>query len=415
MLNYNILKFKNLIFCISVLIFTFLILNLSLAATPEELRNAIEQKSRELQEINNKIKENQKTLEQIQNQNKTLTYEIKNLDYNINQINLGIRYSEVNIEKLNLEINSLQYDINEAETDINSKKEAIIKIIQEFQKKDNETPLLIFLKNKSLSDSVFEAQNLTDLNTNLKLEIENLKQAKEKMTNKLDQSTNKKQLLEIENNNLKNKKLILSDIKKEKNIILAQTKNQEKIYQNIISDLQKKQIEIAQEIDKLEESLRLSFNPDVLPIKRSGILSYPLNEVTITQEYGYTNSAKILYKTKFHNGVDFEAPIGTPVFAADDGEVIAVGNNGRLQYGKFVLIKHNNNLATLYAHLSKQVVQKGEIVKRGEVVGYSGNTGYSTGPHLHFGVYWLPTVTLKPFPGAGLVPVGVTVNPLDYL
>jgi len=411
----NISKFKNLIFYINVLIFTSLILNLSLAATPEELRNAIEQKSRELQEISNKIKENQKNLEQIQNQSKTLTHEIKNLDDNINQINLGIRYSEVNIEKLNLEINSLQYDINEAETDINSKREAIIKIIQEFQKKDNETPLLIFLKNKSLSDSVFEAQNLTDLNTNLKLEIENIKQAKEKMTNSLNQSTNKKQLLEIENNNLKNKKLILNDIKKEKNIILTQTKNQEKIYQNIINDLQKKQIEIAQEIDKLEESLRLSFNPDVLPTKRAGILSYPLNDVSITQEYGYTNSARMLYRTKFHNGVDFEASIGTPVLAADDGEVIAVGNNGRLQYGKFVLIKHNNNLATLYAHLSKQVVQKGEIVKRGEVLGYSGNTGYSTGPHLHFGVYWLPTVTLKSFPGAGLVPVGVTVNPLDYL
>ena len=101
--------------------------------------------------------------------------------------------------------------------------------------------------------------------------------------------------------------------------------------------------------------------------------------------------------------------------AADDGEVIVVGNNGRVQYGKFILIKHNNNLATLYAHLSRQIVQKGNMIKRGQVIGYSGNTGYSYGPHVHFTVYWEPSVSLKSFSGAGLVPVGVTINPADYL
>jgi len=407
--------FKKFLLFGFLIFFSFLFFPLLFAATPEELRNAIEQKTRELQEINNKIKENQKNLEQVQAQGRTLDREIKNLNSNINQINLSIRYSEITIDKLNLEINSLQYEIAEAEKDIDSKKEAIAKILQEFQEKDNETLLLIFLKNKSLADSVFEVQNLTDLNTGLKAEIENLIKAKNEMANKLDQSTNKKQLVEIENSNLKNRKAILSDLQKEKKNILDQTKSQEKIYQKIISDLEKKQIEIAQEIDRLEESLRINFNPDVLPAKRSGVLAYPIIDHYITQEYGYTASAKWLYKNQFHNGIDFQASIGTPILAADDGEVIAVGDNGRVQYGKYILIKHNNNLATLYAHLSKTIVQKGKLVKRGEVIGYSGNTGYSTGPHLHFGVYWSPSINLKYFPGAGLVPVGVTVNPLDYL
>ena len=57
------------------------------------------------------------------------------------------------------------------------------------------------------------------------------------------------------------------------------------------------------------------------------------------------------------------------------------------QYGKFVLVKHANGLSTIYAHLSSVNVSKGSTVTTGEVIGYSGNTGYSTGPHLHFGVY----------------------------
>jgi murein DD-endopeptidase MepM/ murein hydrolase activator NlpD len=113
--------------------------------------------------------------------------------------------------------------------------------------------------------------------------------------------------------------------------------------------------------------------------------------------------------------MDFRASIGTPIYAAGDGQVFAVGNNGNVQYGKYVVIKHENNLATLYGHLSRQVVSAGKSVKKGDIIGYSGSTGYSTGPHLHFGVYWAPSIELKTISGAGLVPVGVTVNPEDYL
>ena len=108
-------------------------------------------------------------------------------------------------------------------------------------------------------------------------------------------------------------------------------------------------------------------------------------------------------------------PIGTPVFASADGRVTEVGNNGRLQYGRYVLIEHDNNLTTLYAHLSRSATAKGAIIKRGEIIGYSGATGYAFGPHVHLTVYWAPSVLLKTFPGAGVVPVGVTIDPNNYL
>ena len=406
---------KILTFLIVILIFTFSFLHLTVAAVPQELRDSISQKSRELQEITDKLKENEKYLEEIQGQGKTLKQEVDKIDRSIKQADLGIRSSEVVVGKLGLEIDSLKYDITDAGQSIVSKKEAVAKILQEFQQKDNESLLIVLLKNKSLAESVFEAQNLSDLSNGLSAEVIDLVNTKTVLADKLKETADKKVMTEIERENLKNKKIIFGDLKEDKQTILKQTKNQEQVYQRIVSDLEKKQAEIAAEIDKLEEELRIAFDPSILPSKRPKVLSYPVLDIFVTQEYGTTAFAQRAYKTKFHNGIDFKTPIGTPIYAAEDGEIFAVGNNGRVQYGKFMVIKHKNNLATLYAHLSRQIIKVGSSVKKGDIIGYSGNTGYSTGPHLHFTVYWAPSVILKSFPGAGLVPVGVTINPTDYL
>lgn len=88
-----------------------------------------------------------------------------------------------------------------------------------------------------------------------------------------------------------------------------------------------------------------------------------------------------------YNGIDFGAPIGTPVYAAADGIVIIArygGWNGG--YGNYIVVTHPNGTQTLYAHLSMLTVSQGEAVKRGEVIGAVGSTGKSTGSHLHFEV-----------------------------
>jgi len=90
---------------------------------------------------------------------------------------------------------------------------------------------------------------------------------------------------------------------------------------------------------------------------------------------------RVRYKGR-HRGVDLNAPIGTAVFAALDGQVVLSGKHK--QYGNYVVIEHGNGVATLYAHHRLNLVQVGEIVRRGQKIAEVGRTGNSTGPHLHF-------------------------------
>ncbi len=83
-----------------------------------------------------------------------------------------------------------------------------------------------------------------------------------------------------------------------------------------------------------------------------------------------------------HKGVDLSAPMGTDIFAAMDGQVVASGR--QKQYGNFVAVDHGNGVVTLYAHCNRNFVEAGEIVRRGQKIAEVGRTGNATGPHLHF-------------------------------
>jgi len=89
---------------------------------------------------------------------------------------------------------------------------------------------------------------------------------------------------------------------------------------------------------------------------------------------------------KFHKGIDFTAPVGTPVYATGDGVVEVAGETGD-GYGIHVVINHGYGYETLYGHMVRVRVSKGEQVKRGEVIGWVGSTGKSTGPHCHYEVH----------------------------
>ncbi len=135
-----------------------------------------------------------------------------------------------------------------------------------------------------------------------------------------------------------------------------------------------------EEIDDLinnKEKL-LSHTPAIQPVSNKD-----LNRIAS----GYGSRIDPVYKTvKFHYGLDFAAPQGTPIYATADGNVITAGNTGN-GYGNYVVINHGYGYETLYGHMVRVKARNGQTVKRGEVIGWVGSTGKSTGPHCHYEVH----------------------------
>ena len=115
-----------------------------------------------------------------------------------------------------------------------------------------------------------------------------------------------------------------------------------------------------------------------------GTFHFPLESYTrVSDDYGY-RIHPILNVKQFHNGVDFAAPKGTPIYAAYDGMVVAATYSATM--GNYVMIDHGDNLYTIYMHASKLYVSEDDVVKKGQKIAGVGTTGRSTGNHLHFSI-----------------------------
>ncbi len=389
------------------------------AKEAQELKESLSQKSQELDNVNSQIKAVQKQLEATENEKSSLQKELTQINYSVKQLDLGIKSSEILINKYGLESEQIQNNISEAEIKIDEKKQVIADALRKLQQEPGiNSPLEIFLRNKDLSESVFQMQGLADLQQGLYNDVADLNVLKGELANDLEALTNKKVAKEIESGNLKNKKVIVEETKKSKQDFLSQTQNKEKNYQIYLVNLQKKQAAIASEIEKIDEELRLKINPGLLPTRAPGVLGMPVTG-TLSQGYGATAFAQGGYRGKWHNGLDFAAPMGTPVFAAEKGKIVATGDQDKYcyrgAYGKFAVVEHDNNLTTLYAHFSLIATKQGAQVNRGDLIGYVGRTGYATGPHLHFTVFASQTFRMGPSKTCGPMPFGGDVNPNNYL
>jgi murein DD-endopeptidase MepM/ murein hydrolase activator NlpD len=127
-------------------------------------------------------------------------------------------------------------------------------------------------------------------------------------------------------------------------------------------------------------------------------IAYLLNDTYVIEDYRSLGKGRFLWPVphfyrvsshfgprgrKHHDGIDIPAPRGTPIIAVDQG-VVVYSDNGIRGYGNMILLAHGEDVFTVYAHNRKNLVSKGDKVVKGQVIGHVGNTGRSTGPHLHF-------------------------------
>ena len=301
------------------------------------------------------------------------------------------------------------------------RQKAIKGILISLNQSEENTAFEVFLKFGTISDFFTELENIEVLNGKIRENFGQLQDLKAELGTKKNSAEFASKDLKTLKSELVDQKLIQEQGKTEKNSVLKLTKNKESLYQKLLRETETKRAEIAAEIRAIESELTKLIDLSSLPPFGRGVLLKPIDGGTLTQLFGKTEFAAVtdVYGNGVHNGVDFKASVGASIFAADKGVVKAVGNSDLVcnkgSYGKWILIDHPNKLATLYAHLSLIKVTQGQNVNRGDIIGLSGNTGYTTGPHLHFTVYDSRTVELRKSRVCGILPYGGYLDPMLYI
>lgn len=399
-----------------------------LAATVSEIQKDIQEKNSQLNKLNEEIRQLDSQIQTVAKQGQSLQGAIQTLDISGKKLNKEISLTSEKIEKTKLQIDKLGIEIEDREGEISRGKLAIKNTLRKIHQTEDTPIVETLLSYDSMSDFWSNLETMGQFQSEVQQKIKTLEELKKDLQTKKIQSEGEKTNLVSLNGELGDKKKIVEANIQEKSTLLKQTRNQEAAYKIQLTEKQRLADSFLAELNSLEAELRLIIDPGSYPKAGKGILKWPLESVYITQYFGNTAFAKSgAYNGKGHNGVDFKASPGTKVLASLSGTVKGTGNTDLVQgcysYGQWILIEHPNGLSTLYAHLSLIKVKAGDTVSTGDIIGYSGNTGYSTGPHLHFGVYASQGVKIFKYENSincknAVIPIAdikAYLNPIEYL
>jgi murein DD-endopeptidase MepM/ murein hydrolase activator NlpD len=420
-----------------------------LAEAVDDIKVQIESHNEKIQAIEREIATYQKQLNVLGAQGQTLQTAIKSIDVTRQQTSSQINATQNRISASNLKLNELAYEIADKEDIIRLDREVLARSFRNLQAATDSSLIEQLLATDSLTDAWIMVDTNADLSRALQEHTKSLGAAKVELTVQHTSVAATKARLSELNEDLKQQKKSLDLAKAEKDNLLKQTKSQETTYQSLIAKKRAEQKVFEAALNSLENSLA-SVGSAGIPSVGKGILAWPFkpafmatcpgkagalgNNFCITQYFGNTAFATAnaqIYNGSGHNAIDIGVPTGTPVTSALSGTVMATGNTdaipGCYSYGKWVVVKHANGLATLYAHLSSIGVASGQVLTTGEVIGNSGMTGYATGPHLHFSVFaaaGVKIMTLREYRGATtpcanasmpVAPKDAYLNPMSYL
>lgn len=396
-----------------------------------ELQSQIKSKNDRLAEIEEEIAEYEAALTEVGAEKDTLQRAINQLELERKKVSADIAYTENRIESTDLTIEKLIIEIANTEDDIELNENAIREIIRNMHTSDQESLVEILLRQENISEFWDAFESLETVKNSIAEKVDELTALKMTLEKKRDENTERKNELVSLKRQFDDQHNILESNKEEKAELLSETENEEANYQTLLNQKQEARERLLAEVREIESQLQFILDPNSIPQAGTPVFKWPIESPVITQYFGYTKFALSgAYNGNAHNGVDFGAPVGTKIYAPLSGTVRQTGNTdvvpGCYSWGKWVLIDHPNGLSTMFAHLSQQAVSPGQKVKTGDIVGYVGNTGYSTGPHLHYTLYVTEGVQVKRFNefksvtgcGSALSPfaaVEAYLDPLDYL
>ena len=400
----------------------------------EKLRDQIEDRGSRLAEIEVEIAKFESDLKVVGAERKTLQSAINQLELERGKVNAEISKTENLITSTDLEINKLVLEISRTEKEIAKAQEAIGAIIRAEYIAAENTLIELLLRHEKLSEFWNTLEAHENIRATVQVKAADLSTFKGLLREQRTENEKRRSNLTGLKDQYSEQNEVLVNNKEEQAELLEVTKNEEQSYQQLLASRKSAQEQILKELRDFESKLQFFLDPTTVPSPGTPVFRWPLANVVITQLFGGTEFAArnaALYGGRaYHPGVDMGAPRGTPILAPLTGTVRATGNTdavpGCFSWGKWTLIDHANGLSTLYAHQDVLGVTAGQKVNTGDVIGYVGNTGFSTGPHLHFTVYAKDGVNVRRFNeiktvtscGPATTPVAATdayIDPMLYL
>lgn len=419
-------KKRYILFCTIILALLVSVSEHVFGQSADDLLKKIEERNNQIKKLEEEIKIYNLEVDNANKEATTLKNAIKSLDLTQKKITTDINLTENKINKTNLTIEQLDIEIDKTEENIATNKKAIMNAIRDTHYLEDINVIQIILSNKNISDIWNQIDTLKETQNLIRDKSKELTVLKTEMESKQTNLQSQKKNLVNLKQDLSGKKEVVTYTAKEKQTLLTQTKNKEEAYKELVKTREQQKAQFEKEIFDYESQLNLIVDKDKYPAPQKGLLSWPLDNVYITQLFGKTVAAQKLYVSGSHNGVDFRASVGTRVKNVLDGIVVGVGNTdlypGCYSFGKWVLVKHDNGLSTVYAHLSVISVSNGQRLNTGDLIGYSGNTGYSTGPHLHISLYATQGVRVEKYINSRgckevtipLADIKAYLDPMDY-
>ncbi|GMQ60184.1 peptidoglycan DD-metalloendopeptidase family protein [Vallitalea sediminicola] len=334
----------------------------------------------QLDELEQEKKNNQSSIKENEQNIKELDSDIKELIERVIQLDMQIDEFDFKIKDLEQQLGDKEKEIEVTKQDLAKAKEKEAK----YFKQTSERMKVIYEQGDSAYlEVVLESKNLSDLlnrveYVNALLEydmnmIKELEDIRDDIANKEAKLEDDKKIIVGLKDECDLQKVALEEVQATKEKEMAVLETDKRINQAEIDAKKKEMDEIAKAIDNIKSKL----------VYAGGKMSWPTKSRRITCDFG-PRPHPITKNPSYHTGIDIGIPSGTSVKAASNGTVTFAGYSS--VWGNYALIDHGSGYVTIYAHNSKLLVKKGQKVKIGQTIAKSGNTGWSTGPHLHFGI-----------------------------
>lgn len=385
------------------------------AASSSEIRQQIQALKADKKEIESQIKEVRGQYKANEDEITDLVGQKNMIDQEIQLLSQRIGITNQEIAAYSLLIADKQDELDEAQTRLDELSEKSKERIRAMEEGGEVSYWSIIFKANDFADLLDRLNMIQEINAADQKRLRELSEAAEIVTTVQQELMTEKEALELTKIQLDEDQIAMEEKRQEADQVLTELIAKGEEFQLLLDESEALQEELMQEIAQAEKELKAAeyrewlatyvpttrpSGTDTTPSDQAPSSSgwvKPLRSYTLTSPFGMRKHPILGYE-RMHNGVDMAAPAGTPIYAAKSGKVtVASYQSGGA--GNYVSINHGDGFSSIYMHMTRYIVSKGQYVNAGQVIGYVGSTGLSNGNHLHFGISYK----------------GTYVNPMKYV